>query len=409
MSLIIGEGAHGGLSLDNVVAVKSASDLSGVLDSNKVYVIDGVIDMGSQKIEVPPGGLNLRGYTFNVSRLTSSEAGYTMFTSPVGGSGDMLGIDYAIEVTGAGSKVYDLVSATGFDAFEFTRINYNNCSSLGEITNYRQGLESGTGRFGGKPELTLSGVWAGGYFIDTSIVRALSDGAYSLFSAGSGFTMASRFRSNSNIDLPASVSFLDFAPANFVNPSILQLQGVIIKRNGNVDANDTNITPNILASDLASSWSNNNGMPNTFVGGSLTNTSEVITNIVSQNIAVDLAGTFSDSELEHFDSPSNGRLRHLGDTPREFAVSFDFVVDGKDNDNYEVSLVKVDSLANVTIEYSQVRTINNLQGGRDVGYFNGVSNIILNRNDFVFWQITNLLDDDDCTLELGSQWNVKRR
>ena len=140
---------------ENRIIVTQASDLSGMLDSTKQYFIDGVIDMGSQSIEVPQGGLTLSGYSFDLSKLTSSEAAYTMFTSPVGGSGNLLGMDYAIEATGVGSQVYDLVSDTGFNAFEFTRINYNNCSSLGSIDNYRQGLEIGTGRFGGKPELTL--------------------------------------------------------------------------------------------------------------------------------------------------------------------------------------------------------------------------------------------------------------
>ena len=40
-----------------------------------------------------------------------------MFTSPIGGSGNVLGQDYAVEVTGSNSQVYDLVSATGNDAF----------------------------------------------------------------------------------------------------------------------------------------------------------------------------------------------------------------------------------------------------------------------------------------------------
>ena len=55
------------------------------------------------------------------------------------------------------------------NAFEFTRVNYINCTSLGDIYDYRQGLESGTGRFGGSPSLTLHGVWVGGYRITTSV------------------------------------------------------------------------------------------------------------------------------------------------------------------------------------------------------------------------------------------------
>ena len=84
-------GNFSSIELQSRVVVRSASDLSGILDSTKEYFIDGVVDMGSQSIEVPVGGLTLSGYNFNASRLISSAVGYTMFTSPVGGSGDLVG------------------------------------------------------------------------------------------------------------------------------------------------------------------------------------------------------------------------------------------------------------------------------------------------------------------------------
>tara|TARA_R110001632_G_scaffold93517_1_gene199154 strand:- start:1588 stop:2844 length:1257 start_codon:yes stop_codon:yes gene_type:complete len=407
LSATVNSGAGG---LVNRVTVSQASDLAGALDSSKEYFIDGIIDMGAQSIEIPQGGLNLTGYNFDLSKLISSAVGYTMFNSPVVGSGNILGRDYAIEVTGATSKVYDIVSDTGNEAFEFSRVNYNDCTSLGVIDNYRQGLEVGSGRFGGSPSLTLKGVWVGGYRITTSIVRSLGAGMTEpLFKAGAGFEMQSRFLTDINVDLPPLAALFDFSATNFPNSSTLQAQGVIVTRDGASDATDTNITPNIIASNLSCSWTGNNGMSNTFVGGAITNTAEIATNIVTQNVAVDLNGTFATSDLQHFDSPSNGRLRHLGSTPREFSIVFDFVVDGKDNDNYEIILIKIDTLANVTVEYQQTRTINNLQGGRDVGYFSGVADVILNKNDLIFWQVANLLDTDDCTLEIGSQWRVKAR
>ena len=113
-------------TLENRVVVKTASQLSGVLSSTKEYFIDGIIDMGTQSIEVPAGGLNITGMNFDISQLVSSADNYTMFTSPVGGSGNFLGQNYGVEVSGAGSKVYDLTDATGFNAFEFSIINYNN-------------------------------------------------------------------------------------------------------------------------------------------------------------------------------------------------------------------------------------------------------------------------------------------
>ena len=411
----IGEGTQISNDLDNRIIVTQANKdttLGGVIDSTKQYFLDGVIDMGSTSITVPPTGITILGLSFDISGLISSADNYTMFVSEsiAIGSGNLLGADYYISVTGAGSKVYEIYDATGFNAFEFARINYIDCTNLGDIFDYRQGLEEGTGRFGGSPSLTLHGLWRGGYRITTSIVRSLSGLMTApLFKEGTLFQMNSRFLTDINVDLPTLAPFCDFQTVNFPNPSTVQIKGAIISRDGGFNANDTNIFPNLSASDLPCDWDNNIGIPNTFVGGALNNATEIKTTIVNQGEAVDLNGNFTSVDLQHFDSPSNGRLRHTGINPREFTVNWDFLIDGKDNDNYELFLIKIDSSANVTVEYTQVRTVNNFQGGRDVGIWSGQTSIVLNQNDFVFWQIANLLDDDDCTLEVDSTWSVKER
>ncbi len=396
--------------LSSRVVVTQASDFAGTLDSTKQYFLDGIIDMGSQAIEIPAGGLTITGYSFDLSKLISSASEYTMFISPGGGSGNVLGMDYAIEVTGSDSQVYALVSATGFDAFEFSRVNYNDCSSLGSIENYRQGLEVGTGRFGGKPQLELIGTWVGGYFIDTSIVRALDDGAYSLFKAGSGFVMNSRFRSNQNIDLPANASFIDFSASNFVNPSTLQLDGCLITRDGVFDATDPNIIPNITASALVSEWMGNNGIDNTFVGGSNIITAEVTTTIVSDGVYVDLAGTYATADLQHFDSPANGQLRHLGDSPREYQIGAQFVIEGTANDVVSIKAVVFRS-AVPSFEDGKVqsRVVNALQGGRNVAYYVYFDNITLNKDDYIKFQVANIGSTDNVTAELDSSFTVQAR
>lgn len=398
-------------AFDGIVVVKQASDLAGTLDSTKEYFIDGVIDMGSQTIEVPAGGLYLSGYNFDTSRLISSALGYTMFTSPVGGSGNVIGKDYAIEVTGAGSKVYDLTSATGFDAFEFSRINYNNCESLGEITNYRQGFESGTGRFGGKPELTLSGTWVGGYFLDASIVRSLADGAYSLFKAGTGFSMASRFRSNMNIDLPASASYFDFAPSQFANPSTVQIESGIITRNGVFNASDANYTPNMNASDLSAAWSGNNGMPNTFEGGAVGVTTSAATAIGSIGGFVEVnAASWTASDLQHFDNPLNGRLRNLGNAPREYRVVASFALSSTANNEVTLRVSKWDdSAGSSVVVLNQTRQVNNFVGGRDVAFFDININTTLDQNDFIYLEVANNTAVNDITAEVDSYMVVEER
>jgi hypothetical protein len=390
-----------------------ATTLGGTIDSTKVYVIDGVVDFTGTglSIEVPFGGINYLGTTFNVSGIKCSDVGYTLFTSPVGGSGSILGQDCAIEVNGSGSKVYDLVDATGFNAFEFSRINYNNCTSLGEISGYRQGLETGTGRFGGKPELTLIGTWAGGFFVDTSIVRSLDDGAYSLFKAGAGFTMASRFRTNQNVDLPASASLFDFAEANFINPSTLIVDGAIVTRNGVFNAEDTNITPNIAASSLVSAWSANNGMPNTFEGGSIGVTTESVTTISLAGTFVDLAAAlWTTSDLQHFDNPTGSQLRHLGNAPREYKVVAAFELDSIANDELTLRITKWDNSASTfTTVLDQTRQVNNLVGGRDVAFFNININTELDQNDYIKLQVANVGATNDITAEADSYYIVEER
>ena len=389
-----------------------ATTLGGVIDSTKEYFIDGIIDMGTTQITVPSTGITLKGFSFDISGLTSSEDNYTMFVSEsiAIGSGNLLGADYFISVTGAGSKVYELYDTSGFNAFEFARINYINCTSLGDIYDYRQGLEDGTGRFGGSPSLTLHGLWRGGYRITTSIVRSLAGTMTApLFKEGTAFQMNSRFLTDINLDLPTLAPFCDFGTANFPNPSTVQVKGAIMSRDGGFNANDTNIFPNLSASDLPCDWDNNIGIPNTFVGGSINTTAESQTTIATQDVAVDLNGTFTTIDLQHFDSPANGRLRHIGINPREYVVNFDFILDGVQNNEYELSLVKIDSFATATIEYTQVRVINNLQGGRDVAYYNGQTSVVLNQNDFVFWQIANITGTGNCTLEVDSSWSVKER
>jgi hypothetical protein len=375
----------------NRVYVTQASDLSGTLSSTTEYFIDGIIDMGGQSIEVPQGGLSLSGYNFDISQLTDSSGSYTMFTSPAGGSGNLLMKDIGLTTSGAGSQLFNIKSDTGNEAFEIARVNFNNCTSLGIIDNYRQGFEQGTGRFGGSPTLTLVGTWAGGYFIDSSIVRALDAGMTgALFEAGAGFSMASRFRSNQNIDLPASAAFIDFAPGNFVNPSTIQLDSMLISRNGVFDATDSNITPNISAADLEAAWTNNKGIPNTFEGGTLTVTATSATTVAAPSTFYDLAGTWSPTDLQHFDEPSNGQLRHLGDNPREYRVVGTVDISGTSGDDVTIKIVKWDSSASgFTDVFSVSRDVNNLVGGTDLAFFNLDVAVILDENDYVKLQVSN--------------------
>lgn len=394
-------------NLDYVTQDNFADTLANP-SSTRLYVITGRVDVGSTTITIPSGGLNLVGYTFDLSGLYSSVPNFTMFDG--GAAGNVLMTDLYLEVTGSGSKVFDITSNTGFDAAEFNRVNFNNCTSLGTITNYRQGLESGTGRFGGTPELTLSGTWVGGYFIETSIVRSLTDGSYSLYKAGAGFTMSSRFRSNQNIDLPASASFFDFSTSNFPNPSTVQLEGAIISRSGVFNSLDSNITPNLSASDVVCAWGSNIGVPNTFEGGEQSITAESTTTVSVSGEEYDISGTWSASNLEHFESVGVGGLKHIGTDPKEYRVFLSIVAECQANAGLSLHLYKYDdSAASSSLVKSFSRQVNSLVGGRDVAFFDVSIPVELDKNDYVFLKISNDTSTTNITVELGSSYRVEER
>ena len=77
------------VALNNIVIVDSAEKLSGELNSDALYFIDGVIDMGDTSIIVPQGGLHLAGLGFSISGLVSSQSDYTMMMDDSIYSGDL--------------------------------------------------------------------------------------------------------------------------------------------------------------------------------------------------------------------------------------------------------------------------------------------------------------------------------
>jgi len=82
---MIGGSPKGLASVITVTAANAQAVLGGTIDSSKLYEIDGVIDMGSTPITVPSTGIQIRGLGMNVSHITSSADGYTMFVGDTAG------------------------------------------------------------------------------------------------------------------------------------------------------------------------------------------------------------------------------------------------------------------------------------------------------------------------------------
>ncbi|QCZ35012.1 hypothetical protein D8Z79_025790 (plasmid) [Escherichia fergusonii] len=150
-------------------------------------------------------------------------------------------------------------------------------------------------------------------------------------------------------------------------------------------------------------------MPNTFEGGKLTLTTEIATSL-SVGVWSTIAGTWTASNLEHFDSPSNGELRHLGTSPREYKCIVNFIINGGGNDDIGVRVRKWDNSASAFVDGTEIRRqVNNIVGGRDVAFYNISFNIELDQNDYVFFQVRNNTDNTNITLELDSDFVIEER
>ena len=149
---------------ENAVMVNSIDDFPAPvnnkirLDPTKTYILWSIIDMTNTwyEFEISSSWAYFRWYNFDLCWIVCFDDNYTMFNSELWWSWNILMTDIFLTTSGTNSQTFDLTDVTGFSAIEFNRVNFNDCSSLWEITNYRQWLENGTGRFWWSPSLTLS-------------------------------------------------------------------------------------------------------------------------------------------------------------------------------------------------------------------------------------------------------------
>lgn len=393
--------------LQERVIVSSPADLQSI-DSTKFYFIDGVVDFTGSglNIDVSSSDLYIGGYGAGNSRIICTDDNYTLFT----GGSNIAGGDMTIDIQGTNSKVFGLVANTGFEAIEFTNLNYENCSSLGFIDGYRQGLEENTARFGGSPTLEFRGNWLGGYAIITSIVRNIDPSTTTLFTDDGTLLFNSRFRCDANVDLPTGTcSLLDFMPSDFAGSNLLQLKGMLITRNGLSTANDPNVLPNINENDLEADFANNVGINNTIRGGRVSVATEVTTTNPGQGVFVDLEGTFSAIDLVHMDdngNPTGGQLRQIEDQVRDYRLTGNMVIESQANNTVSMRL-RINRGGVDEFTPTVNRVVNSLQGGRDVAYFTPDEIIKLGLNDFVTIQVANQSNGtQDMTAEESSYYKL---
>lgn len=388
-----------------VVVVTQAKVDAGIFeatDPEKLYLVDEIIDMKNHTVIVPSSGLRIKGHGYNLSKLTTTTPGATIFTSATGGSGDLFVSALTFDAQGAGTTVFALEDVTGFHAVELDQVNFDNCTSLGYIDGYRQGLELNTGRFGGTPSLEFRGTWAGGYSIRVSIAVGLTNASYALFSSAVGHTFATRFGGDPNITLPSNVVFYQGTESNFVSDAGLQLKDARFAGEGTVLSGISNTS---RKADISSTSGVLN--INTYVGGFWTCTGETATTFVGSGVDTKVSGTTTYENLSWFSNGGgNNSLTVATTIPLQVEATFS---GNFSSGNNKVIRLKVRRYNAASTSYTDLASTSFTTNGS--GRFESVTLLTrrfsLSENDRVELWAANTSDTSSLTMSLNSNFRVE--
>lgn len=395
-----------GLIPTEVIYVTKASDLSGDLNSNKLYFIDGQIDMGTTSIVVPPTGLNIRGHGFGISSLYSTADNFDLFvTDGVNYSGDLFLTEMDIRISGTSSRVFNLDNEENFNAIEWNTVNFIACTSLGEVANYRQGLNRNVAWISCKDGITMAGNWSGGWAaLDSIVIGAPMTGV--LFRAGTGLTIGGSFRSNLNIlgIGTAGGYFCDFSPSNITLDAGFLLDGV----RGDPAVNNL---PNMPASSTKAFIKNCVGIDNTYPGAAHepTSTSNVV--ISAANTLYQITNAMTLAEDYWFSTANTNGLQLDSTQSVEVTASGTLSFSGSSNRQMAVQLRHwvdaASSYTNIGPEYQS--TLNGGVAGTRAENISFSATTNMNQNDRIEVWIKNLTDNTDISVLSGGQLRVVER
>lgn len=383
--------------------VSSASELEGELDSTKLYIIDGVIDMGDTEILVPEGGLTIRGLGFDISQLNSAEDNYCLFNRNGTYAGNLILENMGIGVIGTNSQVFDLDNDGNSGAVECNSVNFNLCTSIGELTAYRQFRIANVAFFNIGDGLTFSGTWSGGALWSDSIALFIGAGV-TIFKEGTGLTFGGSVRCNMNaLSIDATTVFCDFQPSN-------------ILLDGEMDfldfrAGNNNPLPNLPHTNVKARFRDCVGLSNTYPGAAWTITTGDTTSISSSNTLYKLAGTTTYSFQEWFSNTTDNACVYDSTVVEEFIVSFSLSLTGNNNRVAGIQLRHWDNSASAYVDIGPryVATLNGGATGVRAENITGFAYVELGEDDRIEVWIENQTDTTDIDSVVGGSLFVRER
>lgn len=394
---------------DNIVIVKSPNDLSGVLDSTKEYFIDGIIDMGSQTIQVPESGLNLKGYNFDNSGIISNEDNYTMFSNPDGGvAGYLRGENIFFNASGVGSKVFDLNNNQTGNSVEFTNCNfgqfgYDATTSLGVLTDYRLFRLDGCAVILTADGVILSGTMSGGVTI-TDTIALLLPSTHTLLKEGVSLVIDGSVNSNMNFNsVNSATEFCDFLPSVFTNDSSFNLSTF------RTTASDP--IPNISNSNVKVNFKNVRGLSNTYIGGEWVLTTEATTTISTTGVFVKLEGTTTYSDMQHWSNETDNAFIYDSSEEIDIKILATLGLSGGNNDQVQVQIRLWDNSSSTYViqATSSAQTLSGGLLGRRAENIVVQATTTVNENDRIEIWVANISDTTNLSGIINSKCVISER
>lgn len=388
-----------GSTPSNTIVVKQASQLQNI-DSSKLYLIDGKINMGTQQIEVPSGGFYYRGQDYFVSCLFSNEDNYTMFVNASGqAAGNVRGFNVEHYVSGTNSQLLNLDNQNNFGSIEFISCNLGSFSaqttSLGSLSNYRQFRTDDLAFIRIADGIEFNGTWFGGFAITGTLLLSIPANTI-LFKEGTSLDFQGSSISDMNaLSVNDTVTVFDFQDSNFSNDEGFKLDGARFKIG-------TIPIPNMSIATTKKLFKDCRAIKNTFPGARWEVTTQTLTPL-TQGVQVKANGTTTYDDEVHFSNSANNAFTYDSTIEKDFIITGQLVVDGGANDEIDVIIRKWN---NVLSSYEEVRTftrnISNVVGGLDIAYFDPYAPVTLNQNDRIEVWLRNNTDGTDATLLSGS-------
>lgn len=337
-----------------VKVIKSVADFPTpvgnliTLLSGIVYHIDGEVDLGVNSLVIPTSGCSISSLNGarDIGILKSTEDSYTMFVSPVASySGNVVIGGITLTASGAGSKVFDLTNAENGSALDIVDTNFVSCTSLGELTDYRQLLFNNIGFIFITEGLTFSGNWSGGIAVLTTI--AVGFPANTLFKEGTSLVIAGGVRSDINfLSVNAASVLFDFQESN------ITADGGMSLTNMRTVADDA--IPNLAGSSVKARYRDCSGIRNTYVGGAYSWNVAAATVIASPSTFVKAAGTTTYTDLQWMTGLTDNAITHDSDLSIEYSIKGSLSVSGTNNDIVGLKVRKWDNLLS---SYSDVSAV----------------------------------------------------